>query len=68
MTLYTVHLYREMRLTFERVEADTPEAAAAIARDLIQNTPLVYDADGLPVGYDAQQLFGLEAAYLAGRL
>ena len=39
------------------------------ARDLIQTTPLVYDADGLPIGYDASQLFGLEAtAYLGGRL
>ncbi len=29
-------------------------------RDLIQTTPLLFDADGLPVGYDASQLFGLE--------
>jgi len=36
-------------------------------RDLIRTTPLVYDTDGLPVGYDAGQLFGLEAAYLGGR-
>jgi NAD(P)H-hydrate repair Nnr-like enzyme with NAD(P)H-hydrate dehydratase domain len=36
-------------------------------RDLIQTTPLVFDADGLPVGYQASQLFGLEAAYLVGR-
>jgi hypothetical protein len=36
-------------------------------RDLIQTTPLVFDADGLPVGYDASQLLGLEAAYLGGR-
>jgi hypothetical protein len=36
-------------------------------RDLIQTTPLVFDADGLPVGYDASQLFGLETAYLGGR-
>jgi hypothetical protein len=36
-------------------------------RDLIQTTPLVYDMDGLPVGYDASQLFGLEGAYLGGR-
>jgi hypothetical protein len=36
-------------------------------RDLIQTTPLVYDVDGLPVGYEASQLFGLEAAYLGGR-
>jgi len=36
-------------------------------RDLIQTTPLLYDLDGQPVGYDASQLFGLEAAYLGGR-
>ena len=36
-------------------------------RDLIQTTPLVYDADGLPVGYEATQLFGLEAVSLEGR-
>ncbi len=35
-------------------------------RDLIQTTPLVFDADGLPVGYDASQLLGLEGAYLGG--
>jgi hypothetical protein len=33
MTRYIVHIYREMRLTFADIEADTPEAAAAIARD-----------------------------------
>lgn len=33
MTKYNVHIYREMRLVFEKIEADTPEAAAAIARD-----------------------------------
>jgi hypothetical protein len=38
------------------------------ARDLIQTTPLLYDVDGLPVGYDASQLFGLEAVHLRGRL
>jgi hypothetical protein len=36
-------------------------------RDLIQTTPLVYDIDGLPISYDASQLFGLEGAYLGGR-
>lgn len=35
-------------------------------RDLIQTTPLRFDDDGLPVGYEAEQLFGLEAAELAG--
>jgi hypothetical protein len=34
MTIYNVHIYREMRLLFEGIEADSPEAAAAIARDL----------------------------------
>jgi hypothetical protein len=31
MTRYIVHLYREMRLTYTAIEAETPEAAAAIA-------------------------------------
>jgi hypothetical protein len=31
MTLYNVNLYREVHLIFESIEADTPEAAAAIA-------------------------------------
>ena len=31
------------------------------ARDLILTMPLVFDADGLPVGYDHSQLFGLES-------
>jgi hypothetical protein len=33
MTIYDVHIYREMRLVFEGIEADSLEAAAAIARD-----------------------------------
>ena len=33
-------------------------------RDLVQTTPLVFDDEGLPVGYDASQLFGLEAVDL----
>lgn len=37
------------------------------ARDLILTTPLVYDVEGFPVGYDAGQLFGLEAAHFGGR-
>jgi len=35
-------------------------------RDLLQTTPLIFDADGLPIGYDASQLFGLEAVYVGG--
>jgi hypothetical protein len=33
MPKYRVHIYREMRLVFENVEAETPEAAAHIAAD-----------------------------------
>ncbi|MBA4063081.1 MAG: hypothetical protein C0501_05105 [Isosphaera sp.] len=33
MRTYTVHLYREMRLTFTGISADTPEGAVASARD-----------------------------------
>jgi hypothetical protein len=33
-------------------------------RDLIQTTPLRFGDDGQPVGYEAEQLFGLEAAYV----
>ena len=36
-------------------------------RDLIQTTPLRFDQDGHPVGYEAEQLFGLEAADFPGR-
>jgi hypothetical protein len=32
MTTYNVHIYREMRLVFEGIEADSHEAAATIAR------------------------------------
>ena len=47
MTLYNVHLYREMRLLFERIEAETPEAAAAIARDrLTEDADDIEDCDG----------------------
>lgn len=34
-------------------------------RELIQTTPLRFNDDGLPVGYEAEQLFGLEAVALA---
>ena len=32
MTLYNMHIYREMRLAFYRIEAATPDTAAVIAR------------------------------------
>ena len=34
MTLYNVHIYREVRLMFENIEADTPEAAAQAVVDI----------------------------------
>ncbi len=36
-------------------------------RDLIQTTPLRFDDDGVPVGYESEQLFGLEGTHLGGR-
>ncbi len=33
MTIYNVHIYREMRLFFGNIEADSLEAAASIGRD-----------------------------------
>jgi aminoglycoside phosphotransferase len=33
MTVYNVHIYREMRLFFPAITADTPEQAARIAAD-----------------------------------
>jgi hypothetical protein len=33
MPTYNVHIYREMRLAFGGIEADSPEAAASFARD-----------------------------------
>jgi hypothetical protein len=35
-------------------------------RDLIRTTPFCFDDDGVPVDYEAEQLFGLEGAYLGG--
>lgn len=47
MTIYNVHIYREMRLFFDGIEADTPEAAAAIARDgLAEDADAIDECDG----------------------
>jgi hypothetical protein len=47
MTQYIVHIYREMRLTFADIEADTPEAAAALARDkTTDQSDNIEDCDG----------------------
>lgn len=51
MTIYNVHIYREMRLTYERIEADSPEAAALIARDrLSEDADDIEDCDGEDLG------------------
>jgi len=42
MTLYNVHIYREMKLRFDGIDAQSPEAAANIARD-----GLTEDADDI---------------------
>jgi hypothetical protein len=47
MTLYNVHIYREMRLYFPRIEAATPEEAANIAGDKpTDNAECIEDCDG----------------------
>jgi L-asparaginase II len=47
---YHVHVYREMRLTFSPIEADSPEQAAAIARHFSTDAALsIDDCDGATV-------------------
>jgi hypothetical protein len=51
MTLYKVHLYRVMRRTFDQIEAETPEAAAAIAHDrLTEDAADIEDCNGEDLG------------------
>ena len=48
MTLYNVHIYREMRLRFDAIEAESPEAAAAIARErTAEEAAQVAECDGI---------------------
>ncbi len=48
MTLYNVHIYREMRLRFDGIEADSPEAAAAIARErTAEDASVVDECEGI---------------------
>jgi hypothetical protein len=47
MMTYNVHIYREMRLVFGGIEADSPEAAASIARDKpTEHADDIADCDG----------------------
>src|SRR5262249_55576332 len=51
MTIYNVHIYREMRITFGGIEADTPEAAAEIARGKpTGHADDIEDCDGQDLG------------------
>jgi len=51
MTIYNVHLYREMCLFFPHIEADTPDAAAAIASDkLTDDADSINDCNGDDLG------------------
>jgi hypothetical protein len=48
MKRYNVHLYREMRLVFDNIEANSPETAAAIARNKpTSEAAEINDCDGL---------------------
>jgi hypothetical protein len=47
MTIYNVHIYREMRLYFAGIEASTPKEAARIAADrMTGEAEYVEDCDG----------------------
>jgi len=47
MTRYNVHIYREMKLRFDGIEAESPEAVANIARDgLTEDADDIDDCDG----------------------
>ncbi len=47
MTLYNVHIYRELRLRFDGIEAESPEAAANIARaGLTEDADHIEPCDG----------------------
>jgi hypothetical protein len=47
MTTYNVHIYREMRLVFGSIEADSQEAAASIAAEKpTTDTDSIEDCDG----------------------
>lgn len=47
MTIYNVHLYREMRLRFGGIEAESPEAAAeAVRRLTLEAADVVDECDG----------------------
>lgn len=51
MTKYIVHIYREMRLSYTDIEADTPEDAAVAAADKpTSDADNIEDCDGDDVG------------------
>ena len=61
MTLYNVHINREMRLFFEGIEADTPQAAATIARDgLTSDADEIDDCEGTTLSALVDEVGGSE--------
>ncbi len=46
---------------------DTSDWDDTDIHDLIRTTPLTFDDDGQPTGYDADELFGSEAIDLMSR-
>jgi hypothetical protein len=47
MTTYNVHVYRQMRLRFDGIEAETPEAAASVAhKKLTRDADYIEDCEG----------------------
>jgi hypothetical protein len=43
MPIYHVHIYREMKLVFSPIEADTPQHAAELAREMPTDDALSID-------------------------
>lgn len=74
MPIYTVHIYREMRLRFDDISAETPEAAAEMARERV-----LFEADdfddcegqtfaALVDNLDGQEVESVVIDFEAGRL
>ena len=53
--------------SFPNSSFDSFDWEDAEIHDLIRTTPLTFDEDGQPTGYDAEELFGDEAIDLVGR-
>jgi hypothetical protein len=75
MPTYTVHVYREMRVVFTGVIADTPEEAASVAADLrTEQADRVCDCQGsnlyalVDIEGDGWSQRSRDVAFEAGRM